>query len=137
MLDSDGTLVTVAGHHPVLDSGGNEIVVPKATRGKVRIDAGGEVRAGGLSFGRINVVEFTDNNQLKKVGGNMLAATAGKPVAIAANLLPGSTEGSAVDPTATMVSMIQVSRAYQMNATMVGLADSTLGRAVNDIARLK
>jgi len=41
-----------------------------------------------------------------------------------------------VDPTRAMVSMIEVSRAYELNANLVGLADATLGRAVNDIGRV-
>jgi flagellar basal-body rod protein FlgG len=52
-------------------------------------------------------------------------------------LQTGSVEASNVDPTRTMVSMIEASRAYQMNATMIGLADQTLGRAVNEVARVK
>jgi flagellar basal body rod protein FlgG len=36
-----------------------------------------------------------------------------------------------------MVAMIEVTRAYQLNATLVSLADATLGRAVNDIARIR
>jgi flagellar basal body rod protein FlgG len=36
-----------------------------------------------------------------------------------------------------MVAMMEAARAYQLNATLVGLADQTLGRAVNDIARMK
>jgi flagellar basal body rod protein FlgG len=35
-----------------------------------------------------------------------------------------------------MVGMIEVNRAYELNATLIGLADGTLARAVNDIARL-
>jgi flagellar basal-body rod protein FlgG len=49
----------------------------------------------------------------------------------------GAVEKSTVDPTQAMVSMIEVNRAYELNATMVGLADSTLGRAVNDVGRIR
>ena len=48
-----------------------------------------------------------------------------------------SVESSTVDPTKAMVAMIEVSRAYEMNANLVGLADNTLGRAVNDIGRVR
>ncbi len=136
MIDADGTLVTVAGHHPVLTAEGGHVVVPKSA-GKVRIDAGGQVRAGQLSLGQLKVVDFQDKMNLKKTGKNLMQSLGGRPVELEPTLLTGAVEASAVDPTATMVAMIEASRAYQLNATLVGLADSTLGRAVNDIARLR
>jgi flagellar basal-body rod protein FlgF len=136
VLDDDGQLVTAAGHHPVLSDAGAPISVPPRAAGKVRIDGGGRLRAGTTSFGRIGTVRFADTGNLRKIGGNLIEAFE-KPISTDEQLHSGAIEASAVDPTQSMVSMIEVSRAYQLNATMVGLADTTLGRAVNDIARLK
>jgi flagellar basal body rod protein FlgG len=87
-------------------------------------------------LGRVAVVDFDDKNQLRKVGGNLFDAGNVQPVEAHATLQPGFVEGSTVEPTQAMVSMIEVSRAYELNATLIGLADGTLSRAVNDIARL-
>lgn len=136
-LNSSGTLVTVNGQAEVLDEGGQPIKVPAGLTGRVRIEANGEVRAGDSSFGRVSVVEFDDRSLLRKTGGNLLESLGAKATRVEPSLQPGALEASNVDPTRAMVSMIEVTRAYQMNATLLGLADQTLGRAVNDIARVK
>jgi flagellar basal-body rod protein FlgG len=136
-LNKDGLLVTVSGGAEVLDSGGRPIKVAKTVKDEVRVDANGQVRAGKQKFGEIGVVRFDDESLLRKTGGNLLAADGAKAVETDATLKTGAIETSNVDATRTMVSMIEASRAYQMNATMIGLADQTLGRAVNEIAKVK
>jgi flagellar basal-body rod protein FlgG len=136
-LDNQGRLVMTTGKAVALDQSGQPIVVPEVARDRVRIDADGQVRAGDETFGRMQVVKFDDLRQLRKVGGNLLTANSAVARPFAGDLLPGSVEGSNVDPTRTMVAMIEATRAYQLNATLAGLADSTLGRAVNDIARIR
>lgn len=131
-----GELVTVAGAHPVLDSSGSPIVIPAQASGQVRIDGNGEVRAGDLVCGTLGVVDFEDKAMLRKVGGNLFEPLGGEPVRVDPNLVSGAVEKSTVDPVHSMVSMIEVSRAYQANATLLGLADTTLGRAVNDVGRV-
>lgn len=135
VTNGDGELTTVSGHQ-VLGDGGQPIVVPDGDVGKVTITASGEVRAGANRLGRLAIVDFEDKQQLRKLGGNLFDAGDAEPVEAHATLQPGFIEGSTVEPTQAMVSMIEVSRAYELNATLVGLADGTLGRAVNDIARL-
>lgn len=136
-LSPDGTLVTVAGNAEALDEAGRPIRVPANPGGRVRIQANGEIRAGDRSFGRVAVVEFDDRSLLTKAGGNLLESRGAKARPVEPTLQIGAIESSNVDPTRAMVSMIEVTRAYQMNATLVGLADQTLGRAVNEIARMK
>ncbi len=136
-LNAGGELVTVAGNHPVLDDQGQPIVVSEEATDKVRIEASGEVRAGNATFGRLGVVGLEDTSRFRKIGGNLFEAVGVEPAPRAAQLRTGAVEASTVDPTQTMVAMIEVSRAYELNATLIGLADSTLGRAVNDIARLR
>jgi flagellar basal-body rod protein FlgG len=136
-LNERGELVTVAGHHPVLSDEGEPIVVPANAASSARIEAGGEVRAGNRTFGRVEVVGFDDTSQLVKLGGNRFKAVDAEPVPLTAQLRTGAVEASNADPTRAMVDMIEVSRAYEMNARLIGLADATLGRAVNDIARLR
>ncbi|HQE28249.1 MAG TPA: flagellar basal-body rod protein FlgF [Phycisphaerae bacterium] len=135
VVNPNGELTTVSGHI-VLGEDGSPIRIPAEVADKVTITAGGDVRAGDLQLGRLAVVDFENKQALRKIGGNLFDAGQAEPVEAQATLQPGFYEGSTVEPTKAMVSMIEVSRAYELNATLVGLADSTLGRAVNDIARL-
>jgi flagellar basal-body rod protein FlgF len=136
-LDRDGKLVTVSGNAVVLDESNRPIKAPKTYKGRVRINGNGEVTAGNRKLGKISVVQFDDTSLLRKTGGNLIESLGAKAVEMRPELQTGAVESSNVDPTRAMVSMIEATRAYQMNASMVGLADQTLGRAVNDIARLK
>jgi len=136
-LDAEGHLVTVAGSRPVLDQQGQPIVVPPDAAGKAQIDGSGQVRAGDATYGRLGIVAFEDKSALCKAGGNLFEAVGAEPVAHTVALQTKAFEASTVDPTRALVAMIEVTRAYQLNATMLTLADSTLSRAVNDIARLR
>lgn len=136
-LNKDGELVTVAGSNPVLDEQGLPIRIDPAARGSVRIDADGTVRAGKSTAGRLGIVDFEDKSLLRKTGGNMLQNLGPPPQEAQARLRVGATESSTVDAATTLVQLMQATRAYELNGRLVGLADSTLGRAVNDIARIR
>ncbi len=135
LVNKDGELTTTSGHK-LLGQNGAPIVVPPNATDKVTVTASGEVRAGKQILGQLDVVTFDDKSRLRKVGGGAFEADGATPTTAHADLQPGFLEGSTVDPTKAMVSMIEVNRAYELNATMIGLADGTLGRAVNDVARL-
>ena len=85
----------------------------------------------------LGLADFADKSLLRKVGANLFEAPAGAKVRrSSANVRSGAIEASTVDPTTTMVDMIEASRAYQLNASLISLQDATLGRAANDIARV-
>ena len=136
-VNAEGELVTVAGFHRVLDEAGVPIEIPTSARDRVRIDGGGQVMSGDTVLGQLGIVGFDDKSLLRKTGSNLIESLGAEATPMTdVALQSGAVEQSTVDPTRTMVSLIEVNRAYQMNATLIGLADSTLGRAVNDIARL-
>jgi flagellar basal-body rod protein FlgG len=134
-ISESGELVMRAGGRPVMSTQGSPIRIGKAS-GPVKIDGEGAVKAGDTIVGQIGVVDFEDKALLRKSGGNLIQPLGTAPRDKRATLLAGTLEGSTVDPTMTMVQMMQATRSYELNARMVGLADSTLGRAVNDIARI-
>lgn len=138
LLSPAGELVTAVGGNTVLDVAGQPILVPPVAASDIRIDGSGEVRAGKAkaSCGRIGIVDFDDRSLLRKIGGNLFESLGATPRDVKGSLISGALEKSNVDPVQSMVSMIEVTRAYQLNATLVGLADQTLGRAVNDIGRI-
>ena len=136
-INASGELVTVAGNHPVLTNSGSAVVVGTNAHGKVSVDGDGNVRVGNDVVGQLGFVDFEDKTLLRKTGENLIQSLGAQPVDMEASLRTGSVERSNVDATLSMVQMIQVQRAYELNARMVGIADSTLGRAVNDIARIR
>lgn len=137
-VNSSGELVTASGNYPVLNADGSAIRIPAHRASEVQFTQDGRVRVGNNDVSRLGIVDFEDHQQLRKVGTNLFEAAEGaNPKNAAATVEGRSVEASSVDPATTMVSMIEASRAYQLNATMIQMQDSLLGRAVNDIARLR
>ncbi|MBI4582357.1 MAG: flagellar basal-body rod protein FlgF [Planctomycetes bacterium] len=136
LVNAKGELVTPAGYK-VLGEGGEPITVPASATDEVTIGGDGSVRAGKERLGRLQIADFEDKARLRKAGNGAFEALGVDPGEAHATLKPGFIEGSTVEPTQAMVSMIEVNRAYELNATLIGLADGTLARAVNDIARLQ
>ncbi len=132
-----GDLLTVAGGKPVLSDQGAPIRIPPGQAGSVRFSQDGTVWAGTTAIAKLGLADFADRSQLRKQGANLLAAPEGaKPQAASATVVSGAVENSTVDPVTTMVAMIEASRAYQFNATMISMQDSMLGRLVNDVGRV-
>lgn len=138
LVNESDELVTATGFHRVLDESGVPIVVPAEARDALRIGADGQIRSGELSLGRLGIVDFEDRSQLRKIGQNLYETLGAAPQPVARTALRvGAVEKSSVDSVHAMVSMIEVSRAYEFNATLVSLADATLERAVNDVGRFR
>lgn len=136
-VNRDGQLVTVAGGRPVLSDAGTAIRVSPDRADDVRVAEDGSVRVGAVPVAKLGVADFADKQELQKVGANLFVAPAGavgqEP---AATVHSGALESSTVDPASAMVAMIEASRAYEMNATMVRMQDSMLDKAANSIAKL-
>jgi flagellar basal-body rod protein FlgF len=136
-VNANGELVTSAGGRPVLSDAGTPIRVPPGRASELQIASDGMLRLAGAEIGRLGLANFADPNALRKVGSNLFLAPEGATkTAPQATVMSGGLEQSAVDPATTMVAMIEAARAYQLNASLISLQDSMLGRAVNDIARL-
>ncbi len=137
-LNDDYELVMVAGQgrHKLLDEVGLPIVLPGGEFGPVDIDANGFVVQDGAIVGRIAAVEFADTSKLRKVGENLFDANDTPHVPSDARLMQGHVERSTVDPIAGLTQMIEVSRAYQLNATMIQLQDQLTGQAVQTVGRI-
>ena len=133
---SAGLLVTAAGGHAVLDDSGSPISIPPGELPEISAD--GQIAQGDTVLGTLGIVEFDDLSLLTKQGKNLLAASANAVprAASASKLVPRALEGSTVDPVKGLVDLIEASRAFQLNANMLSLQDTTLGRAVNEIARV-
>ena len=138
-VNPDNELVMVAGdgRAKVLDEAGGPIVLLPASAGQPTIAADGTVRQGGTVVAKLGLVEFSDRDELRKVGGNLFQAPGGRPrPAVASSVMSGTVEQSNADPVAGLASLIEVSRAYELNARMISLQDQTIGQAVSQVGRI-
>jgi flagellar basal-body rod protein FlgF len=132
-IDSRGRLAMVQGGWPVLSEQGGQIVLSEDA-GRVSLSADGRVMANGQPVAQVQVVGFDDPAALHKIGRNLVTSDV-EPRPIAQQLRTGAVEKSNVNAMAEMASMIETSRAYQINVQMVSLQDATLERLVNEVAR--
>ena len=102
------------------------------------VDVTGGVWTGREYIDRIRVASFNDNGQLRKQGSNLFysleaPAAAAQPYSIQQGFL----ETSNVDISREMVDMLTVYRTYETNQRMLSMIDETVGKAVNEIGRLR
>jgi flagellar basal-body rod protein FlgF len=134
-IDQLGRLRTSAGQL-VLDEADAPITVDPDHPGKVSIDETGQVCQGRDVVGRLRLVDFDDPQQLRKVGGNLIDASSAQPKTAPVRVAAGAYEQSGADPVSTMMDMILVDRAYEMNANLLQMQARTLQRAVTDMMRI-
>lgn len=132
-----GELVLSAGdgRWKVLSDAGASILLDEEA-GPANIRGDGTVRTGDVVVARLGLFEPENYNRLRKVGENLFEATGTEMNPIDTALVPGSREGSNFDVMPGLASMIEVSRAYQLNATMLQIQDQLVGQAVSRIARV-
>jgi len=126
LTDSDGNLVL--GNNGAIYVGGLNFSVD---------EQGGVWNENGF-VDTLRVVSFADNGTLRRQGSNLFFAT--EPPLAAANpftIAQGFLETSNIDVGREMVDMLAMYRTYEINQRMVTMIDETVGRAVNDIGRLR
>jgi len=133
-LNNDGYLIDgegnfLLGNNGPIQVGGLDFRVDSS--GNVFTDANGYIDT-------IRVVSFADNTQLRRQGSNLYYTleapqAAPNPYAIAQGFL----EASNVDIGREMVDMLAMYRTYETNQRFITMIDETVGRAVNDIGRLR
>ena len=128
-------LATESGQWRVHDDGGVPILVDPAGDA-VRVSEGGMVRQGTTEVGRVGLFNGEEPDGLRKSGENLFESTTGRMVPATGAIVSASREGSTFDAVEGLASMIEVSRAYQMNATMLQLQDQLTGQAVTTLGRM-
>jgi flagellar basal-body rod protein FlgG len=137
-INSVGELVSTAGdgRWRVLDESGGVVTVDPSA-GAVEITDGGAIRQGGETIARIALSAPDRPDALRKVGETMFEADAAATMRPAnGQVTAGSLENSNFDVMRGLASMIEVTRAYQLNATMIQLQDEVTSRAVSTVGRL-
>ncbi|MCL2495914.1 MAG: flagellar hook-basal body complex protein [Clostridiales bacterium] len=102
------------------------------------VDEQGNISAAGGYIDTLNMVDFADANVLRKQGDNLYTAPAGAAApATEYSIRQYVLESSNVDIGREMVDMMIMYRAYESNQRMLTMIDETVGKAVNDIGRLR
>jgi flagellar basal-body rod protein FlgF len=129
-MDSANKLVSSDGE-TVLGQSGPITANPGA--GEVSIRASGSVYQGEALIGTLAISKVAKEEALVPAGGGYSVAdpnAAGVTDVTSPKILQGVYENSNVSAMREMVSMIEVSRAYEANAKVITSADTTLGKAI-------
>ncbi len=135
MMDTDGLLVSVTDGAPLLGIGGVPVILNRYGS-QPQIDEDGRVYQDSRLAGQLQLVDFNDYSSLRKVDSSRFAAPDDAAQAAPGRLRSGFTEGSGVKPLTELVSMIEASRAYQLNAQMVSLQDQSVSQLINSTLRV-
>ena len=137
-LNPEGELVTLSGYR-VLTAGGT-LQIPD---GDLRISSDGELvlknekPAQEQILDRLLVVSFDDPTQLRPALDGLLMTQQQPGELEEPRLRVGYLEESNVNLISQMVEMIQVHRFYEASAKAIHTQDQTLGKAVNDVGRVR
>lgn len=134
LTDVEGVLRSATDGAPVLGAGGAPIVLDRFG-GQAAIDEEGRIWQDGAVRGQLALVDFDDPQQLRKVGSGRFEAATTPSGPAPARLRSGFVENSAVEPVRELVNMLEASRAYQINASMLSVQDQTVGRLISVLAR--
>jgi flagellar basal body rod protein FlgG len=134
VMAADGQLRAVSDGAPALDVTGRPIWL-NPHGGAPQFDEDGRVLQDGLARGRLALVDFEDYEALRKVGASRFEAGDAPTTGSAARVLSGHLESSGVEPVRELVSMLETTRAHEVNARMLGMQDQSLSRLISVIGR--
>jgi flagellar basal body rod protein FlgG len=86
----------------------------------------------------LSLTTTADRQSLRKVGENLFVPNRDdlEMTPATGRIMPESLEGSNFEVTSGLAGMIEASRAYQMNATLLQMQDQVTGEAVSSVGRL-
>lgn len=136
-LNTQGELVlsTGDGRWRVLDDAGTPVRLDPSGA-DVSVTGVGTVQQGDAAVARLGLVDTEDRQLMRKVGATLFEAEDTEMRSIESPLIPGSLESSNFDVMSGLATMIEASRAYEMNAQMIRLSDQTVGVTANTVGRL-
>ena len=130
----DGYIVDADGNH--LQGNGGDIQVSTDAH-EIAIKEDGSIYADGQYVDTIALANFADYNYLDLYGDNKFRAVAGATLIDAkAQIEQGYTEQSNVNVISEMVSMINITRAYEAGQKMIQTQDSLLQKSANEIGKV-
>jgi len=131
--DQEGYLTTKEGYR-VLGVNGPIMI----GSGEFTVEEDGTIMKNNEVVGQLLIRDFTDTTTLRKYGNNLLERTdETQERAFEGTIVQGYLEQSNVNIIKEMVDMITVIRSYEANQKMIQAHDNTLGRAVNDVGKVR
>ena len=132
LRDPQGFLATATGAR-VLGQAGPIFLPP----GDPSVGPDGQILVDGQPVDQLLLAEFGPDQLFERRGGNLLVPAGGEPAGPATTTVvePGFVEGSNVDLTGTITTMMELQRAYEANQRIIQYHDQMLAHAVNDVAR--
>ncbi len=136
-VNSKGELVSSGGdgRWRVLDEGNNRIVVDPAG-GDVTVTGDGTILQGREVVGVLGAVKAAETQGMRKVGETLFDRGETEVSPVRPKFVAGAIEGSNVDVMTGLTSMIEVTRAYEMNANILRMHDQMTNEVVNTVGRL-
>jgi flagellar basal-body rod protein FlgF len=136
-LNTTGELVLAdgSGEWRVLDQGGTPVRVDRAA-GPVSIGGSGLVQQKSQTIAQLRLMTPADPQKLRKIGANLFEHPKEELQPAAGTLVPEAREESNYNAMIGLTAMIEASRAYQMNATLIQLQDAATGQAVSMLGRV-
>ena len=132
-MDANGWLRSATDGASVLGSAGQPIRLnPRG--GEISIDENGAISQGGQRTAQLGITDVEDYDVLRKAGAERFSFEGAKLTPSPATVTSGAMESSGVTPVRELVTMIEASRAYQLNAQMVSMQDQSAGRLINAVA---
>lgn len=116
-INANGEIVTPAGF-PVLDEGGNPIILPQNAAG-ISIDETGVISTEDGEVAQLKVVEFANEQDLAQIGNNLYTTEQEEIPSPTTTVIQGAYEQSNVQAVLEMTRMIEVSRSYQSVQRMI------------------
>lgn len=117
------------GRWRVLDDGGSPISLDPEG-GAVTITDQGAIQQNGTAVGKFGLYTTDNKAALRKVGETLFDPDDEEMKPATARILSGTREESNVEPVAGLASMIEATRAYQLNATLIQMQDELTGRVM-------
>ena len=128
-ITSEGYVVNVNGDHLMAEGGYLQVPVDATD---IRIDLTGAVYADGELVDQITVKDFEDYDYLKKYGDTMYEPVDGaQEKEVTATVAQGYTEQSNVNVVSEMVSLINITRAYEAGQKIIQTVDGTIEQATS------
>jgi flagellar basal-body rod protein FlgF len=133
-LDANGQLVTTEGY-PVLAEGDQPLAVP-SDAGEITISRDGIVSTRQGQAGRLSVVTFPSERDLKPAGNGLYVTNSQPQPATGTLVLQGMLEDSNVKPILAMTRMMQVAQNFELAKQMVDGESERVRNAIEKLGKV-
>lgn len=133
--NSEGVLSTADGR-PLLGVNG-PITANTQSADPISISDNGDVSQGGLALGKLQVVSFSNPDQLQRLSAGYFGAGSQAPQAAdpnATSVRQGFLEGANTTPMHEMSQLMQTLRHFEANQKMMTVQDERLGKIIQELS---